>query len=259
MAMAEPAVKVKVRRLKRVTLTDETYEVVKGMVMNHSIPPGTRVNIDSLARDLEVSQTPIREAMARLESDGLVEKEPLRGYRTTPLLTRPQLDELFDMRLLIEGWSAERAALNITDRGCKQLRAEMATCVAAPTGSEYQAYRDLSEHDVRFHDLIFKLASNSMIRTLWEHSHCHLHLFRLYYAGSLGSSALVEHGVITDAICSGDDEAAVAAMRAHIEASRHRLQPATGQPGGNPPVGDLNRSPNRVASSKKAAAKESRE
>lgn len=257
--MAEQAVKMKVRRLKRVTLTDETYEVVKGMVMNHSIPPGTRINIDSLARDLEVSQTPIREAMARLESDGLVEKEPLRGYRTTPLLTRPQLDELFDMRLLIEGWSAERAALNITDRGCKQLRAEMATCVAAPTGSEYQAYRDLSDHDARFHDLIFRLAGNGMIRTLWDHSHCHLHLFRLYYAGSLGSRALVEHSVIADAICRGDGEAAVAAMRTHIEASRHRLQPATGQPNGNSALADLNGSYGGATSSKRVVANESRE
>ena len=80
------------------------------MVMDHVVRPGERMSIDGLAARLSVSPTPVREALARLEALGLARKEPLRGYRATPLLTRTQLDDLFDFRLLVEPWAAGRAA-----------------------------------------------------------------------------------------------------------------------------------------------------
>ncbi len=100
--------------LRRSTLGDGVYEAVKALVMEHTLAPGDRVNIDALARDLEVSPTPLREALARLESDGLVRKRPLAGYTVTPLLTRQEFTDMFDMRLVLEGsaarWAAERAS-----------------------------------------------------------------------------------------------------------------------------------------------------
>ena len=93
---------------------DDVYEAVKALVMEHTLAPGDRVNIDALARELEVSPTPVREALARLESDGLVRKRPLAGYTVTPLLTRQEFTDMFDMRLVLEGaaarWAAERAS-----------------------------------------------------------------------------------------------------------------------------------------------------
>lgn len=222
------------RRPARATLTTETYEVVKAMVMDHRIEPDTKVNIDALARDLEVSQTPVREALAALESEGLVVKQPLRGYRTTPLLTGRQLAELFEMRFLIERWSAEHAAARIDDAGRDALRAELATCSVAPDGGAYEGYRVLAQHDARFHDLILALAGNEAIREFWDRAHCHLHLFRLHYTGSSGTRALIEHRELVDAICSGDPELASEAMRRHIQAAFDRFKPATAgeQPAG---------------------------
>ncbi len=80
------------------------------MIFDHEIAPGSRVNIDSLSVQLEVSQTPVREALARLESDGLIAKEPLKGYKATELLSIKELNDLFQFRLLIEPWAAEQAA-----------------------------------------------------------------------------------------------------------------------------------------------------
>lgn len=60
----------------RPSLSDDVYEAIKALIMNHAIAPGSRLSIDQLARDLAVSPTPIREALARLESDGLAVKEP---------------------------------------------------------------------------------------------------------------------------------------------------------------------------------------
>ena len=67
------------RTPRRSVLSDEIYDMIKAMIFNHEIEPGSRVNIDALSFQLEVSQTPVREALARLESDGLIAKEPLKG------------------------------------------------------------------------------------------------------------------------------------------------------------------------------------
>ena len=215
------------RRPSRAILADGTYEAVKTLVMNHVIAPGGRVSIDALARDLQVSHTPVREALARLEADGLVVKEPLRGYRTTPLLTTRQFNELFDMRLLIEGWAVRQAAARVTPADKRRLRDEMATCPAAPAGTDYETYKSIADHDARFHDLLFALAGNETLRAVWDRTHCHLHLFRLGYAGGLGTRTLKEHRAIATAVSAGDAAAAERAMLDHIEASRGRLLPAT--------------------------------
>lgn len=210
---------------QRLTVTDETYESVKVLIMDHAILPRTRISIEALARDLGVSPTPVREALARLESDGLVVKEPLRGYRTTPLLTKREFHELFDMRRLIEGWAVERAAQFITAKGRKQIRRELDSYVTVPESNDYKSYKIGSDHDARFHGLMFELAGNELIRAVWERTHCHLHLFRIFYAGKLGTQALEEHRLIGDAVCAGDIQKAADAMANHIEASRARLAP----------------------------------
>ena len=98
-------------RLRRSTLGEDVYETLTALVMQHTLAPGDRLNIDALARELEVSPTPVREALARLESDGLVRKRPLAGYTATPLLTRQEFEELFDMRLVLEPATARRAGV----------------------------------------------------------------------------------------------------------------------------------------------------
>ena len=76
MASTKP-VKIKAQP-RRSILSDETYSMIRAMIFAHEILPGERVNIDALALQLGVSQTPIREALARLESEDLIAKEQFR-------------------------------------------------------------------------------------------------------------------------------------------------------------------------------------
>lgn len=210
---------------RRHALADEVYEAIKGLLMDHRIAPGARVSIDGLARELRVSQTPVREALARLESAELVVKEPLRGYRATPLLTQEQLDDLYRFRLLIEPWAAARAAERVTRDGVARLRAEVDSC-DTPTEDSYSAYKELTAHDSRFHVLITELAGSEQVRLAFERTHCHLHIFRLYFDRAIGTKTLEEHHAIAEAIVCGDAVAAEQAMRTHLEAaSQQRLRP----------------------------------
>ena len=91
-------------------LAEEVYRRIRADIMSLKLPPESRVSVDSLARELGVSQTPIREALSMLEANGLVSKRHFAGYATTPRMDRAQLDELFEFRLLIEPHAARKAA-----------------------------------------------------------------------------------------------------------------------------------------------------
>ena len=207
----------------RQALADEVYARLRTLIMDSTIPPGRRINIEDVARQLDVSPTPVRESLARLESDGLVDKLPLKGYRTTELLNRDQIDELYELRLLIEPHSAARAALTVSDEQARELRAEMAAASAASASSEYTSYQELSNHDVRLHDLVLEIAGNETIRQAYARTHCHLHTFRLAFSGTFGAHTINEHAQVVDAILARDGVAAEHAMREHVEASRVRI------------------------------------
>lgn len=216
-----------VRLPQRNVLSDDVYESVKALIMDHIVEPGARMSIDGLARDLQVSPTPLREALARLESDGLVVKQPLRGYRATPLLTTEELTALYQFRLLIEPWAAAQAAAHIDDAGSAALQEEMDTGGDVPETGEYETFKSLTLHDTRFHDLVARLSGNEPLRLALERTHCHLHTFRLYYSSGIGSQAVAEHRGVVKAIVAGRPEAAEKAMRRHLEKALRRLVVAT--------------------------------
>src|SRR5882757_1223321 len=148
--MASP---VPIPRVRRSTLGEEVYETLKALVMEHTLPPGDRINIDALARELDVSPTPVREALARLESDGLVRKRPLAGYTVTPLLTRHEFTDMFDMRLVLEGTAARWAAQRADTVQRELIRAEASTAITpgAPDADGWSAHAAFTKLDARFH------------------------------------------------------------------------------------------------------------
>jgi DNA-binding GntR family transcriptional regulator len=211
-----------VRIPRRQILTEDTYNAIMSLLMSHQIEPGERINIDALSRMLGVSVTPVRETLARLESEALVTKQALIGYTATPLLTPDQLADMYEVRLALEPLAARQAALRASDH-------QLAELVNAATGTQDQA-TGLDEHrlvamdDERFHRAISQAAGNDFLRDAQERLHSHLHLYRLYRSASVVQEAtLQEHEAIVDAICRRDPDAAADAMRAHLAASRARL------------------------------------
>jgi DNA-binding GntR family transcriptional regulator len=222
---------VPVPRLRRSTLGDDVYEALTALVMQHTLAPGDRVNIDALARELEVSPTPVREALARLESDGLVRKRPLAGYTVAPLLTRGEFHDMFDMRLVLEGtaarWGAERADAATRDG----IVAEAATTLAPGPGDAdgWHSHAAFTTLDARFHGLIAGAAGSPLLRDAISRLHAHLHLHRLYFPFAQAGSTAHEHKVIAAAIAAGDPDAAEAGMREHLNRARERHLPAFDQ------------------------------
>lgn len=207
----------------RAPLADEVYERLRAWIIDSVREPGVRLNVDAAARMLDVSPTPVREALVRLEAEGFVVKEPLRGWSVTPPLDTDGLSQLYDLRLLLEPWAAGRAASRCTPPDRERLLAELESCPVAPPGGGFGDYRAIVDHDMRLHDLLLGIAGNREVQAAFARTNCHLHTFRLTYGRAMGDHALEEHRAVVDAVVAGDAKGAERAMRRHLHQSRARL------------------------------------
>jgi len=203
----------------------EVYSTLRDSIVASEIPPGTRMNIDAIARDLGVSQTPVREALQRLEGDNLVVYSPGRGYGTTPLLQLPELRSLFEFRLLVEPWAARSAAVDRLANPADTLDRELET-FERRVDDRGDLRQDLVAHDTRFHDTILGAAGNRVVQQAFVQTHCHLHIFRLYPADVDGTVTIAEHRRVWEAIRRCEPEAAEEAMADHIRNSFSRFAQA---------------------------------
>ncbi|MDQ4115261.1 MAG: GntR family transcriptional regulator [Actinomycetota bacterium] len=211
-------------RPTRRSLSDGVHEILLARLVEGSVEPGSPLNIDALSRDLEVSPTPIREALARLESTGLVERTALRGYRAAPLFTERELADLMDARAVIEPVLAERAAARVTSGLVDELLTSIEGLRAAPHGPSFAEFRVAWRRDEEFHELIAQASDNAFLLRAYHALGGQVQRFRLF--GGLGVTdahhAVTEHTAIVDAIAAGDEQGARLAMTAHITGVRER-------------------------------------
>lgn len=194
----------------------EAYEKLKGAIRDGVYPSGTRLTEAEVSEWLGMSRTPIREALHRLETDGLLEHEPRRGL----VVSRPDhrtIVELYVMREALEGTAAGLAARHA---GEAEVQA-MAKLVDAENGAVDGA--SLSALNNRLHRLIHVSANNRfLLRSLSVLSDTMALLPTLLNNKDRAAQAHVEHRAIVEAIAAGDGAAAEAAMRLHLRSAQRQ-------------------------------------
>ncbi|MGR0158651.1 GntR family transcriptional regulator [Paenarthrobacter nitroguajacolicus] len=210
--------------VSRQVLADHVYEALLEWLMDGRLEPGAAVSIDGMARELDVSPTPVREALARLEHTGMVRRVALKGYRVAPVFTREDFAELMEARLSIEPVNARLACSRMTPDGLGALKQAVEDLKTAPRGGTFAEYRSYLEADERFHQLIAAQANNQFLLAAYNTLGGQIQRFRLF--GGVGitdaEQAIAEHQAVLDAITSGDPEKAAAMMVDHVEKVRGR-------------------------------------
>ena len=228
-ALAERRVKATPapRRLSRSQgFVEEVFQLIRADLMSLRIPPDTRISIDSLAREIGVSQTPIREALSMLEAMGLVTKRHFVGYCSAPQLNRKQIDELYEVRLLVEPYAARCAAERMGDAELQRLQK---LAESMQPGESRTSYDRFADEDSELHNMIALGSGNALIQESLARLHSHLHIFRLRFHSEVTKEAYGEHAKLVDALVERDPARAEAAMREHIQKSYERMVPfATG-------------------------------
>lgn len=212
------------RPIRGARLADEAYALILDQLVSLKILPGARITVDELARQFGISQTPIREALGRLETHGLVVKHHLVGYRATSQLTREQFRDLYEIRLLLEPAAARRAAERITAEELDELKRFVAGMREELARESHVKYGRFALHDSAFHARVARAGGNRLIVDALSHLHAHVHIIRLYFHVWVEESALAEHEAIVEALAARDAVRAEESMRSHIEESWNRLQ-----------------------------------
>lgn len=203
-------------------LGDEVYNSVYAQLMSQKILPGSRISIDNLARELGVSQTPIREALSRLEAQGLIVKTHLIGFSAAPQVDRARFNQLYEMRLLLEPFAARKAAEGIDAQQLALLQ-RLAAEMRGEGGRAVASYSEFAQLDGEFHDTIAKACGNELMRETLASLHTHIHLFRLFPHSGATTKANSEHADLLKALEAHDPAAAERAMRNHVKRSYARF------------------------------------
>jgi len=207
------------------SIGDRVYENLLSQLISLKIAPGSRIAIDALVREFGVSQTPIRAALIRLETEGLVEKIHNVGYNAAPMPSRQRFEEMFDIRLLLEPYMAARAAERISGELREEL-AKLAATMAEPSNDDVKlAYGKFALLDAHFHSWIAAHGGNELAAEALTRLYAHTHLFRLRFHSHVTEAAIKEHAEIVKALSSGNAVAARDAMASHIMQSRARVAP----------------------------------
>src|SRR5699024_2996228 len=186
--------------VRRQGLRAEVEELILERLLEARWTPGARLSIDGLARDLDVSPTPVREAMVSLERSGLVEYVALRGYVVAPMLDASQMAELLDARKTVETAALNRAFEDIDALlvDLEEAHAAHGDVIARIDSAGAVSYELLQEHfhaDWRFHQLLFDHADNRYLAKMVDTLRSHTHRMRQTWAG--GPPALDVHEAYT--------------------------------------------------------------
>jgi len=212
------------RVLQRKVLADYVYEEILASLIDGRREPSATISIDGLARELNVSQTPVREALARLEHTGMVRRVALKGYTVAPLSTSVELAQLVDARIVIEPTNAEWACKRATTELCDALQETIDRLGAAHTGATFAEFRDYWQADEDFHRIIAENADNPFVLAAFKTLGGQIQRFRFFAGKGVTDAdcAIAEHTAILRAFLDRDPERARAAMVEHLVGVRAR-------------------------------------
>lgn len=215
----------KVEPDKELTKSENLTECLIEAIVNGDHPPGSKISEPELARQFGVSRGPLREAMMRVESLGLVERVPHVGARVVTM-SLSQLIDIYSVREALEGMAARLACINMAESEVASLQHLLDTHSDHIDQVEGASY--FHQHgDFDFHYRIIKGSGNQkLIGLLCDELY---HLLRMYRyqsprSHSRPSNALHEHHQILSAIRERDGELAELLMRRHISRSRKLLE-----------------------------------
>jgi DNA-binding GntR family transcriptional regulator len=185
--------------------------------------PGQRLVEADLTRELGVGRNSLREAFARLASEGLVLIEPHRGA-SIRRRTRAEIAELYDLSEVLEGLAARQAASNITLPGNSELLASVTPRLQVRARSAAEQI----DQAARFHEAILAIADNPRLTELVVNLHIQTFSFQLRHAHlsgqhSMRDASLSDHLAVAEAIQRGDPQNAETVMREHLRSGKQRV------------------------------------
>lgn len=158
---------------KRSTLMIQALTQIKNAIKSGQLKPGERIVEAALAKEMQISRFPIREALRQLEKDGLVETIPFKGTSVAQFSQR-DLEELYAVREALERLAIQSLTRNLDDLKLKRLNSVIA---AMQKAIQKENTKMLVEEDLRFHELLCELSGNKKLLQVWKTIEGQLRIF----------------------------------------------------------------------------------
>ena len=207
-----------------VLLRDRVFKKLEEDIIDGRYPPGTSLSEKQLLTELGVSRTPLREALAQLELEGLVEFVPHRGVLVLGI-SHADIDDIYTIKLAMDGLAARLAAQRKTESELAELRETVDLMDFYISKGNLDKTVEL---DARFHDLICKASKNHPLRTMLANYHNFVRLARQKSMNSPGRLEKMsrEHRALYDAIAAGDSDRAQQYAEYHVANAQDSIERA---------------------------------
>jgi DNA-binding GntR family transcriptional regulator len=211
--------------------TAKAYRSIRRMILDGGLPPGHRMSHRNLSEQLGIGRSPVRDAILQLETEGLVVQRGQKGILLRELSPK-ELGELYEIRLVLEPFFAERAALHADfehighlRRICDELSAVMAQPDLAVWFHDEANRRRFAQCDMQFHSTILEAAGNSFASRIFGTAQVLALLLGWYLLHTddidvmveRSKAAIAEHEAVFHAIQARDSAAARERMREHVQ------------------------------------------
>lgn len=209
-------------------LDQKAYQVIKKMIEEGQLLPGKKVSQEKLARDLGISRTPLVSALKYLEKEKLVEAIPRRGFRVR-MFTREEMVHIFELREVLEGLTARRAATIIQDEDIVKLNEFFKDFRGVSDITDYGKY---SQEDKRFHKFVTSIGAKEFLKSILETYNIISFSYQLgAFAGLVRkpNETIEEHRSVIEAISDRDAASAEELMRRHFKKSAASFRKGIGK------------------------------
>jgi len=202
------------------SLAEDVYTRLKEEIANGQLPPATPLIEADLADSMGISRTPVREALRRLQTEGLVDIQHGRGARVNQVSFR-DVSEAYEVRELVEPHAARLAVSNLNPELAQRLRSMLDALTAPSLTSDKSARWQM---DRELHDLILEAAGNELLRSLVWDLRIRTDRAYVHVANRWLEASRQEHAQVVEAILRADADAAEELMREHLGNTRARLR-----------------------------------
>lgn len=204
-------------------LDQKAYQILKNMIVERQLLPGDKIPQEKLAEDLGISRTPLINALKFLEKEKLVRSIPRRGFFMRKF-TKREMISIFELREVLEGLAARKAAQKITEKQIAQLSRFFQEFSGDREIKDIRAY---AREDRRFHNFLLEIGAKEFLKSILETYNIISSSYQVLAPEGLvrpPGETIREHRAMIAAIARRDAEAAENIMRQHFKRSRAVLQ-----------------------------------
>ena len=204
--------------LEHENLDQKVYSILKDMITERKLLPGEKIPQEKLARDLGISRTPLISALKFLEHEKLVESVPRRGFFVR-LFSIEEMVYIFELREVLEGLAARRAAARVTDAHIKKLNSFFVHFAKQKIISDYKGY---AREDRRFHSFVIDVGAQEFLKSILLTTNIISFSYQVLHSEGLvrpPNETIEEHCAVIEAIKARDSDSAEDLMRLHFKKS----------------------------------------